>query len=137
MYNGSPTRYTGIKVNDSYSKGEPKMSKRKRDYLHEAHVGESIRRIGSIPLSVFSEMDAKMSDSRHKAIISIIKMHEDDPTVQVHRVWWGSDGWLDGFNVIWAIIEKDDKLMKIKWHEGNGEWFVKSETGGAYPLRLS
>ena len=61
---------------------------------------------------------------------------EADEAVIVHRKWMKPDGWGDGMEHLNAVIEKDDKLFKVYWHDRNQEFFQVSETGGAYPLRF-
>lgn len=57
--------------------------------------------------------------------------------VIVHRTYMNSDGWCDGMRVLFAIIEVNNELMKIHWHDGNQEFFRESVSGGSFPFRLS
>jgi len=49
-----------------------------------------------------------------------------------------SQGWGDGFKVIHATLidKRNGNTANVKWHDGNQEFFYKSDTGGAFPLRF-
>tara|TARA_Y100000296_G_C5023256_1_gene180943 strand:+ start:216 stop:626 length:411 start_codon:yes stop_codon:yes gene_type:complete len=55
------------------------------------------------------------------------KLAEDELTAlcsfsgaKVHNQWLQEDGWFDGFKSLHAIIETQaEKLIKIKWNDGN------------------
>lgn len=42
----------------------------------------------------------------------------------VHKVWTENDGWGDAMRVLFAIVETDGKLLKVKWHDGNQCFFA-------------
>ena len=52
-----------------------------------------------------------------------------------------SDGWCDGMKVLHvrAIIGKkyDEKIVYLKWNDGNQEFFIESKSGGSFPFRLN
>ena len=55
----------------------------------------------------------------------------------VHRQYMAGDGWLDGMRVLHAIVEhRQGYLFKLKWHDGNQEWFACRPRAGSSPLRL-
>lgn len=42
-----------------------------------------------------------------------------------------NDGWMDGMRVITAVVETSaGKLMKLRWHDGNQGFFIKSQASG-------
>lgn len=59
--------------------------------------------------------------------------------VIVHAVSMVSDGWgIDSMKVLQAIVEENNTLSKIIWHDANSEgaWFVSSPCGGWVLWRL-
>jgi hypothetical protein len=56
--------------------------------------------------------------------------------VIVYHTEMKSDGWGDGMRVLWVVGEYCNRLFKLKWNDGNQEFFICSENGGAFPLNL-
>lgn len=52
----------------------------------------------------------------------------------IHNTYMSSDGW--GMKVLHLIVENKGELMKLKWHDGNQEFFFQSSSGGSWPYRL-
>ena len=51
----------------------------------------------------------------------------------IHNEWMQTDGWYDGFKALHVIIEtRKEKLLKIKWHEGNQCFVKKCPNSGAW-----
>lgn len=57
----------------------------------------------------------------------------------IHKTEMRDDGWLDGMKVLFAIVEhkKSGKIAKLRWHDGNQEFFLCHDNAGASPLRLA
>ncbi len=54
---------------------------------------------------------------------------------KVHNQWMQEDGWFDGFQVLFAIIEtQKEKLIKIKWNDGNQCFMRRGEHLGWYTM---
>lgn len=47
----------------------------------------------------------------------------------VHRSYFANDGWADGADSLQAIVEKKDKLSKVKLGD-NGRWYERTPGGG-------
>lgn len=47
-----------------------------------------------------------------------------------------SDGWMDGMKVVHIQMVFDNKIFNLHWHDGNQEFFEKSQTGGSFPLEV-
>lgn len=57
--------------------------------------------------------------------------------VTVHNKWMASDGWADGMQVLWAVVEtRKGELFKIYWHDGSQRFFQQSPTGGSFPWEV-
>jgi len=70
------------------------------------------------------------------------KLAEDELTAicsysgaKVHNQWMQEDGWFDGFQALHAIIEtQKEKLIKIKWNDGNQCFMRRGEHLGWYTM---
>ncbi len=47
----------------------------------------------------------------------------------VHRVYMANDGWGDGMKFLHVIVEKNEKLMKLKWSDSQ-RWYERCPSGG-------
>lgn len=63
---------------------------------------------------------------------------EREHRIIVHRHWLDKDGWMDGMRICYAIIETPSrKLLKLHWHDGNQDFVVEMQSGGAGSLTTS
>ena len=54
---------------------------------------------------------------------------------KVHNQWMEEDGWFDGFQALHAIIEtQHEKLIKIKWNDGNQCFMRRGQAGGWFTM---
>ncbi len=54
--------------------------------------------------------------------------------VKIHTEEMVSDGWGDGMKVLQVIAEEPDgTLVKLKWHDGNKEFFKACRSAGSAP----
>lgn len=85
-------------------------------------------RLGLIPIpKAYIEFHKQLA---HRAIQRL-----EQQGFEIHKAWTATDGWMDGMRVVWVIAEKSNKLYKLKWHDGNQEFFVQSQSGGGFPFR--
>lgn len=53
-----------------------------------------------------------------------------DLGLTVHRTYMADDGWMDGMRTLHVIAEQPGGgLVKLHWHDGNQEFFVKLSSG--------
>jgi len=73
----------------------------------------------------------------HRRLAKKALDHLKEEGYVIHRYYESGDGWLDGMRVMHSIVEKmDHKVLKLRWHDGNQEWFLCGEHG-SMPLRFS
>jgi hypothetical protein len=70
----------------------------------------------------------EMADKELAAIV-------DKYNLIVHGESMQDDGWLDGFKSLHVIVEtKSEKLLKLKWHDGNQAFMKRSTPSGGWTL---
>jgi len=69
-------------------------------------------------------------DLAYQALPKLVQEHG----LTVHKTWEGDQGWMDGMNVLYAIIEeRSGRLVKLSWHDSNQEFFEHGS--GSWPYR--
>ncbi len=56
--------------------------------------------------------------------------------IKIHARSMVNDGWGDGMKLLQLIAEEPNgKLVKIRWHDGNKEFFIQCKSGGWAPYK--
>jgi hypothetical protein len=74
----------------------------------------------------------------HRDMAEVAVAHLADQGYFIHCTSMVSDGWMDGMKILQAIVEhkRTGEVLKLQWHDGNQEFFVRRPIGYGVPLRL-